>query len=250
MDLCLNRKLAGRPLPEGSRIIAAVNYGDNYQLTDMDPALVSRFNIVNFRPSVEEWLLWARKAGVDGRVIDFIQENRIWLDCNPDSKEGEDTGIDKTPDRRAWKRVSDIIAGRDELDALDTKIISSIVGPKAASAFLSSVKNSRLVSGKDVLYSFQKVMKTLKGYKPHELCVINDGIFRHLEVENVAPGDLDKVKQNVDDYFSFLAKEKKEAAGHFANLYVGGTYPEAVKFFAKQCPFLTMGLIQYVKSIR
>ena len=39
MDLALNRKLAGRKLPEGSRIIAAVNEGDQYQLTDLDPAL-------------------------------------------------------------------------------------------------------------------------------------------------------------------------------------------------------------------
>ncbi len=45
MDLVLNRKLAGRMLPEGSRIISACNDGDEYQLTDLDPALVSRFNI-------------------------------------------------------------------------------------------------------------------------------------------------------------------------------------------------------------
>lgn len=61
MDLALNRKLAGRSLPEGSRIIAAVNEGDEYQLTDLDPALVSRFNIFRFEPSVSEWLLWAKK---------------------------------------------------------------------------------------------------------------------------------------------------------------------------------------------
>ena len=50
MDLALNRKLAGRALPEGSRIIAAVNEGDQYQLTDLDPALVSRFNVYAFSP--------------------------------------------------------------------------------------------------------------------------------------------------------------------------------------------------------
>ena len=33
MDLALNRRLAGRPLPEGSRLVAAINYGDNYQTT-------------------------------------------------------------------------------------------------------------------------------------------------------------------------------------------------------------------------
>ena len=136
MDLALNRKLAGRKLPEGSRIISAVNAGDQYQLPDLDPALVSRFNIVNFRPTVQEWLLWARKADVDGRVIDFIQENQIWLDKDPDAKEGEDTGLDKTPDRRGWKRVSDILKQSGELSPLLTKAISAVVGPKAASADL------------------------------------------------------------------------------------------------------------------
>lgn len=105
MDLCLNRKLAGRSLPEGSRVIAAVNYGDNYQITDMDPALVSRFDIYNFRPTVEEWLMWAEKEGIDSRITEFIQENHIWLDRNADACVGEDTGIDKTPDRRAWARM-------------------------------------------------------------------------------------------------------------------------------------------------
>ena len=79
MDLALNRKLAGKKLPEGSRIISAVNAGDQYQLTDLDPALVSRFNIVNFRPTEEEWLLWARKNGLDSRVIGFIDENRMCM---------------------------------------------------------------------------------------------------------------------------------------------------------------------------
>ena len=45
MDLTLNRKLAGKALPKGSHVISAVNDGEEYQLTDLDPALVSRFNI-------------------------------------------------------------------------------------------------------------------------------------------------------------------------------------------------------------
>lgn len=250
MDLCLNRKLAGRKLPEGSRVIAAVNYGDNYQLTDLDPALVSRFNIVNFRPTVQEWLLWARKEGVDERVAGFIEENHVWLDKNADAKSGEDTGMDKTPDRRAWKRVSDVIKDRDMLDSLDSKLISSIVGAKAASAFLASVSARRIISGKEVLYIFPELVDKLRGYKLHELSVVNDGIFRHLEVEKVAAKDKADVKANIDAYFDFLAKEKKEAAAHFANLYVSRTYTTAVKFIACECPLLTMGLVQYVKSIK
>ena len=138
MDLALNRTLAGRSLPEGSRIISAVNAGDQYQLTDLDPALVSRFNVMTFHPTVQEWLLWADKNGVDARVKEFIRENPIWLDKDPDAKEGADTGLDKTPDRRGWKRVSDILLAARDTDPVVTKAISGIVGPKAAAALVGS----------------------------------------------------------------------------------------------------------------
>lgn len=250
MDLALNRKLAGRKLPEGSRIIAAVNEGDQYQLTDLDPALVSRFNIITFSPTAQEWLLWAKKAGVDQRVIDFIQEDSIWLDKTPDSREGADTGLDKTPDRRAWKRVSDIISGTQNLSTAHTKAISSIVGAKAASAFLASVASKKILSGRDILYNFDKNVKTLEGYQVHELSVVNDGIYRSLEVEKVSDKDKEKVSKNIEAYFDFLAKNKKEAAAHFATLYVSKTYPGAVSFIVKECRVLTMALVIYVKSIK
>ena len=250
MDLALNRKLAGRKLPEGSRIISAVNAGDQYQLTDLDPALVSRFNIVNFRPTVQEWLLWARKEKVDERIIDFIQENQIWLDKDPDAKEGEDTGLDKTPDRRGWKRVSDIIAGSDELSQLHVKAISSIVGPKAASALMESVSSRKIVSGREIIFKFPKVEEKLAGYELHQLSVVNDGIYRYLEVEKVPAKDLEAAKKNLEDYFSYLTRTSKEAAAHFANLFVQKTYPHAVAFIAKECQVLYMMFISYVRGIK
>ena len=250
MDLALNRTLAGRKLPDGSRIISAVNAGDQYQLTDLDPALVSRFNVVTFRPTVQEWLLWAEKVGVDARVRDFIRENPMWLDKNPDAKEGADTGLDKTPDRRGWKRVSDILKTAGDISPIVTKAIAAIVGPKAASALAGSVSARKILSGREVLQNFEKHLPTLKGYELHQLSVVNDGIFRHLEVENLSGQARENAKKNIDAYFTFLSKEKKEAAAHFANLYVQGTYPKAVSFMARECQVLTMAMVMYVKSIR
>ena len=249
MDLALNRTLAGRKLPDGSRIISAVNDGDQYQLTDLDPALVSRFNVVTFRPTTQEWLLWADKVGVDARVRDFIRENPIWLDKNPDAKEGVDTGLDKTPDRRAWKRVSDILKTAGDINPIVTKAMSAIVGPKAASALVGSVSAKKILSGREVLQNFEKHLPTLKGYELHQLSVVNDGIFRHLEVENLSGQAKENAKKNIEAYFTFLSKEKKEAAAHFANLYVQGTYPKAVSFMARECQVLTMTMVLYVKSI-
>lgn len=79
-DLTLNRTLAGRQLPPGSIVVSAVNEGEEYQLTDLDPALVSRFNLYEFAPTVEDWLLWANAHDIDARVIAFIQKNHHCLD--------------------------------------------------------------------------------------------------------------------------------------------------------------------------
>jgi hypothetical protein len=252
MDLALNRKLAGKLLPEGSRIISAVNAGDQYQLTDLDPALVSRFNIVNFKPTAEEWLLWARKVGLDSRVIGFIDENRMWLDKDPDMKEGADTGLDKTPDRRAWKRVSDVIADKAELKEIDSKIISSIVGPKAASAFIQNAATRRILTGREILAGFDKtkVKDKLAEYGIHQLSVVNEGIYRHLEVEKVRDKDVKVYANNLMSYFEYLTKNRKEAAAHFANIYVQQTYQDAISFIATKCPMLVMMLVTYVKGIK
>lgn len=53
MDLTLNRTLAGRSLPKGSMVISAVNLREEYALTEMDPALISRFNVYEFKPIID-----------------------------------------------------------------------------------------------------------------------------------------------------------------------------------------------------
>ncbi len=203
-----------------------------------------------FRTTVQEWLLWADKVGVDSRVKEFIRENPLWLDKDPDAKEGADTGLDKTPDRRAWKRVSDILNNISEITPVVTKAVSGVVGPKAASALLDSVSAQKILSGREVLQNLEKHMDTLMGYQLHQLSVVNDGIFRHLEVEALSGEAKARAQKNVEAYFDFLTKKKKEAAAHFTNLYVQGTYPKATFFIANECKVLAMTMRIYVKSIR
>jgi hypothetical protein len=146
--------------------------------------------------------------------------------------------------------VSDIIGQAGELTPLLTKAISSVVGPKAASAFVSSAARHKMVSGREVMLNFPKVKETLDDYELHQLSVVNDGIYRFLEVEKVPAKDMPTVKKNLEDYFSWLTKEKKETAAHFANLFVQKTYPNAVAFIARECQMLTMMFISYVKGIK
>ena len=108
----------------------------------------------------------------------------------------------------------------------------------------------KMVSGKDVLYRLEKVKERLEAYTLHELTMVNEGIFRSLEVEKIPAEEKPEVKKNLEAYFDWLVKAKKESAAHFANLYVQQTYPNAVAFIARECQVLTMTLVLYVKSIR
>ena len=249
MDLALNRKLAGRTLPEGSVVISAVNDGEEYQLTDLDPALVSRFNIYQFSPTPAEWLLWAEKKQLDERVIDFIRDHNEWLDGNAD-KVNQYEGLEKSPDRRAWKKVSDLIKGVQNLDD-DYKIfIAGIVGVRATAAFWAALNEMSQLSGKDVLLDFEKAEKQLKKLKVHQLAVINEDIFRFIEVGNFADTDEATICKNFKAYVSMLESSKNnESLAHFVSMVTDGNYPKATAFMLMKMPEMYQSLMKFIQSI-
>lgn len=246
MDLVLNRKLAGRQLPKGSVIISAVNEGDEYQLTDLDPALVSRFNIYQFRPTTAEWLLWAQENGLDERVIYFISNNADWLDENIKQAD-EYVGLEKSPDRRAWKKVSDLIKGIDSLDDYK-KFVAGIIGVAATAAFYASVAEKNIIYGKSVLVDFAKVRGKLKSLQLHHFAVINEGIFRCLQLHDYE--DSSTSADNLTAYTAWLLNnEKKEAFANFTNLITDSKYPKAVVFISTKTPELYKKVIEFIRNL-
>ena len=249
MDLALNRKLAGKQLPEGSVVISAVNDGEEYQLTDLDPALVSRFNIYTFSPTVAEWLLWAEQNGVDERITDFIRDHNEWLDGNVD-KANQYEGLEKSPDRRAWKKVSDLIKGVEDLDD-DYKIfIAGIVGVRATAAFWSALNEMRQLSGKDVLMDFKRVEKELKKLQVHQLALINEDIFRCLQVKNYEGAQEPTIAENLTAYVTTLQKGgRKETLAHFVSLMTEGTYPDTTVFIATKAREVYVSLMDFIREV-
>ena len=248
MDLTLNRTLAGRKLPEGSRVISAVNDGEEYQLTDLDPALVSRFNIYEFKPTAQEWLLWASKAELDSRVIDFISENPEMLDGAAFTR--EDQGLEKSPDRRGWERVSKVLQ-KNEVTPLLKTVIAGIVGMPAASKFFAVINQKRLPSAKEILLGdFAKQKSVLKKCITPELAAVNESVFRFIETKGYDEKDVAKVAKNLAAYFEFLSGEKfREAQAHFVNQYSSSLYPSTMSFVIMQCPELYKKITTFVKSI-
>jgi hypothetical protein len=85
--LVLDRELSGWKLHPQTRVYAAINCGATYTVTQMDPALLDRFAVVDLTPSVDEWLDWAKG---DGKILysitSWIEQNSRFLDPPHDAE--------------------------------------------------------------------------------------------------------------------------------------------------------------------
>lgn len=250
MDLALNRKLAGRILPEGSRLISAVNDGEEYQLTDLDPALVSRFNVYGFRPTYKEWLLWAEKKKLDTRVTDFIASNPEWLDGIAADRPQIDSGLEKFPDRRAWRKVSDIVLPIKELQEIDQKIIAGVVGVQAAQKFYVSANATKSIGGKEVLLEFDKIKAKISKYKVHQFSALNEGVYRFLEATELTDPEKLTAAENLQKYVAILETGKnKESMAHFTSVFSQGLYPKAVAFIVSNAIDVYQKIMKFVSAL-
>jgi hypothetical protein len=255
-DLTLNKTLAGKKLPEGSIVISAVNEGDEYQLTDLDPALVSRFNVYEFAPTVEDWLLWANANKIDERVIAFIQKNHQFLDPEDmfDSKNGLSTGsgLKKTPDRRAWEKVSNFIKPLDEISDLHIKIIAGIVGIQAAMNFKKNLQTTLKVSPDQLLLSFAKHKAKLKSFKLQDFVFLNEKILYWLNGDdNYKPTQKKTVLKNFHQYLLHLKKVKQtEAIAHFASMLEHANFEKVAGLLLADSEEIMNELMEYISKIR
>jgi hypothetical protein len=246
MDLTLNKTLAGKKLPAKSQIISAVNEGEEYQLTDLDPALISRFNVYYFAPTLSEWLLWAAANKVDHRIIDFIEHNPDYLDASTIV----DAGLEKTPDRRSWVRVSELLGTVDKIDNSIEKVIAGIVGINAALAFSGFSKKTHGISPQKILTNFAACKKQLEPLSIHELTPLNDGIFRTIETESNQE-TVKKYITNLEQYVMWLQEKKyNEVLAHWTTLYEASAYPKTKVAVLTHSPAIFKTIISFINELK
>lgn len=257
MDLALNRTLAGKKLPEGSRIISAVNSGDQYQLTELDPALISRFNLYDFKPSVEDWLEWATRQKLDERVIAFIRKN-------PQSLDGEygeqipsnvmiPVNMEKTPDRRGWERVSNIIKGKELLSRTMCKLLCGIIGLKTGLTFYNSLAKKNTITGHDVLSSFARILPNLANLSIPQFSQINKEIFEELNSHSFSAETEMICANNCTDYIKYLTDKRASIANtvveHFITMFSSNAYKRANLFIVRAAPELYNKISHFLEKI-
>ena len=140
-----------------TRVLAAVNFGSEYDVNEMDPALLRRFWVCDIEPSTDDFVAWARNNDIDSVLIDFIQNNPTHLRVDPSAVEPGTV----CPNPASWHRLNDClvamgmapkdIAGKPNPDGMYALCLG-MVGLEAAIAFTKFVKEAdRMLTVDDVM---------------------------------------------------------------------------------------------------
>lgn len=161
-QIVLDRELGNGPDGEAfrlhpeTRVIAAVNVGNEYDVNEMDPALLRRFWVTEIEPTVTNWVEWAKEAELDSVLVEFIQQNPDHWRVDPANVESGTV----CPNPASWHRLNDSLVHMAMAPAntagsqpdLIYPVARGFVGTEAAIAFVDFVKNyERQVSAEDVL---------------------------------------------------------------------------------------------------
>jgi len=134
-ELADSRKIAGHTLHPDTVLIACCNggHGENqYQVGEMDPAELNRWTVFEFKPTVAEWLAFA-KGKVADKIYDFIHSNGSFLEHS-----GEFEPNKVYPSRRSWMRLNDALAGTNLLEEANSDLLyiaNAFLGHEAATTF-------------------------------------------------------------------------------------------------------------------
>lgn len=226
-ELVLDRRMNLRALPKGWRVVAAVNGEDDiYTVNSLDPAFLSRFFVINFEPTDQEWFKWAHKEGVHPAIIDFLQRHPDLLDPTPEIlSDAAAEGIKKVHDRRAWHKFSNTLnkmfedheKGELKHEPLSkdpeslnylTLVAQGYVGVLAGNRFRGFIETDyQSLDANTILNKYDKdVEKRIKS-------IAKKG--RIVEIGNYNESIIDHIKHNVKDK---LNKTQKENLTKYINL--------------------------------
>ena len=96
------RRAGQRDLPADIYIFAAAN-GPEYKTIPIDQAVMRRFAVIDFEPTVDEWLNYAKASGHQQLVIDYITQHKDRLDI-PENLRGVANTV--VPTRSSWSDFS------------------------------------------------------------------------------------------------------------------------------------------------
>jgi hypothetical protein len=203
-EICLDRRLDGVSLPDGWKIISAVNSDDEYDVVELDPALHDRWFHIDFDPSVDEWIEWAEDNDIHPSITQFVSRNHNLLDPPVGNLESGKV----YPSRRSWQSFSQFIAEMNLLqdDAMLTQCAKGWVGREIAIMFQKFVTNEfSQLRAEDVLDNFSKYKKDIEKscHDIEVVAVLAKSVVKEAN-DRKANNFKDKQKENLKKFFMLL----------------------------------------------
>lgn len=139
LQLVLERKIHEHSLPviddQRTMIVSAINPADEYQVDEMDAALLDRFLNLKIEVDAPAFLAWGRNANLNRMVLDFISEYPDRLHWMP-----TEDGTGSSP--RSWAKLANYMDNIDEIEEeILFPIIKGKVGTEIAAQFFQFIKN-------------------------------------------------------------------------------------------------------------
>lgn len=214
MELALDYRYHFKELPIGWRVIAASNDNmDIYSGSFPDPALYDRFLKIKFKPTVPEWLAYARSIRVHRAVTQYI--SKFTADLMPENIE-----VGKiSPSPRSWVSLSDCIKymtenGDEVLKDLDYFLLlaKGYLGDTVSLNFIEYIrKNYKIFTGEDILNKWEE--KDLE--REFSVMTVPELGFYHEEIIKYILEKEKLTKRQSNNLFSFVKAIPKESAGGF-----------------------------------
>jgi len=231
-ELVLDRRLNLRSLPDGWRVVAAINGNSGiYNVNDMEPALLSRFCLIDLNPTHQEWLEWAVKDNeIHDSIVQFIRKKPELLDPPEELlKEASTQGVTKVHDRRAWhmfskaikkfeadfknkNRKTALLAKNEKAYSFLILLAGSFVGSMASLVFKSFIEmDYEALDANVILNHFDNdIEERLKGIVEKgqipELAAYNELIVAYIK-KNVKTRLSNVQKNNLTNYIELIPKE-------------------------------------------
>lgn len=213
-QIALDHELNGNVMHPQSRVFMAVNDDSTrYQVTDFDPAFLSRWWVCKLTPTFEEWLEWARDTSEDGGnihpdIINFLLMHNSMLDPSETA-----ANMEKDTDRRSWEHFS-IAYTENGLDQLNLKtpadenflhqFASGFIGFTAAAGFVAYLKTiERFVTPEEILNDYDRVEDRVKKTTINEIGSINNKLVEWFRKNTLNAQQC----ENMGKYFAFLPPE-------------------------------------------
>ena len=176
-QIVLDRELNGHKLHPDTRVFAAVNVGAEYEVNEMDPALLRRFWSIELEPTHADFIDWA-EGKLAPVIVDFIRQHEEHLRPTKATEPGK-----VAPNPASWERLDKSLKHMGEVERPSDvwyPVALGMVGVEAAISLVEFAKNwENEVSAEDVLDNFDAVAEQVKGFEASKVNALIGKLAAH-----------------------------------------------------------------------